>query len=752
MTHLYEKSLSDVKLLSISDIQSGLIHADLSLSSDWMFSLKRNDARSDETQYWCFDFKEAWLPPNALFPYSQKFIERPELVNAAVLVIQQYFDRCTNSKTRTERARFILNTTILAIEYLWLNDIISLRAAPPESLVSLPEKVACGGWTHALKINERIETVNSSLLKLLLESQKGFNLHKNTQKEIRQAIGSNCRNLFELLKQQDVNDNLQLETSTDSKYALSTIRDILGVINYLFDIGPEYGLSFLPFPKPERLASKLGRAESRTENMPTDVAAQLLKQSVLWVHKYGPVIVELLEDISIEVARCKGLTRKWTGRRLKTYFDELEKRKAAANVLPFSIDLLDFGRLDKKGKYTLREAILCVMSACFIVIAGMNARRKDEIVHKKFGLRRGDLRVVSQELDLYEMDFYVEKTYKKRMPFYVNKTTAEAVKLLERIEEAFHSIDIAIPADDVNRNSLDERTLFSYRRFSVMKGVGKERKWYDFTLYSHDSDALKFVDLALPLNKGIRLHAHMFRRMYALIFYYQYENADLQALSHQLGHWSLESTLIYITDPSSRTELEVINSVMDITSTEIQKARIEHFQNIQEDLLVVGYEKLAQDVYDILTGGQYAGGYAKYIRRIHYHLSQVIRFDISAADGGDAVVKVVKKRGHFPRPMKHGLCMVGNSLSTKSAHCASKDTGEIQKEQAGVITCSNCMFHLTSIAYLSNIEEDLGKLISEAALMKEGSVMHENVLKEIAGLQKATNQLRQRLIQKSPAK
>ncbi|MQR01116.1 site-specific integrase [Glaciimonas soli] len=745
---------NDQRKISCADIREELFHADLTLSNDWVLGLKRLEARPDENQYWRFDFKNARLPANSLFPYVQRFSDRTELIKTVCLVMQRYLLRSTNSKERTNRAKTTLHNTLMVIEFLWMQNALSLSSVVPENFNSLPEKLAKNGWYSALEILERAKNIQPAKMKKLIKARtatENFEGGGAKQFDLQEALGTNCNNVLSFLRKNE--NKASHKTSKifsslpDGHASARTITDKLTIINLLYDIGPENGLSFPPFEKPEATGNKFGRPKSRTANIPVDIAAKIISTAYLWVSEYGSIVAELLEEVSEEVIAGRTLTRKWLGRRLKVFFDRSSKRKEACAVLPFPIELLDFGRLDTKGKNSLREAVLCTMTSCFVVIATMNARRKDEILHRKFGLRVGDLRMLSEDHSLFEVDFYIEKTYRRRVPFYVNQLTADAIKLLERIERAFHRIDISVPADDIVRTGIADRSLFSYRRFSLMKGVGKTRKWYDFQAYAHESDASKFLELALAGSKKIGISAHMFRRMYALVFYYQYENADLLALMYQLGHRNLESTLIYVTDPDSRPELEKISAVMDISTTEMQRARRQHLAIVEEELAEVGFEKHAEDVFNILSGKIYAGGYAKYVRRISTRFSQSVRIDVRSED---AILAAVKQRGHFPRPMQHGQCMAGRTLAIQSARCITKEKDRLQRELAGVEMCSNCIFHLTSPAYLKSMDLDLERQKEEVDLITPDSLIFEQRKREVENLERAINLLKIRFVNTPP--
>jgi hypothetical protein len=722
-------------------VHSLIHHPDLKLSREWLLELKRLEVTKDQDQYWSFDFRNALLPPNQLFSNNSQLIAFPKLVGAAVLCVQEYLVRSKNSKSRTSRARSLLYEVLATIEFLWLRGITDLSWASEEDFTDVPRMLSQEKWFGLLSILERSKNIAPSVLAELLRRKligEALLPHTSDSWKLKNLLATNLFGVAAYLRKEDRPADIKVGC-----YSASATCGSLNNINFLYDIGSEYGLNFLPFSKPETVAIRYGRPDGRTENMPVDMAAAMLKESANWIYIYGPLVVDLLEEVAQEVVRCKNLTRKYMGRRLSEFFQVSKHRLAANEQLPFKIELLDFGRRSSPKGESLRAAVLCLMTGCFVAIASMNARRKDEIIHRKYGLRVGDLRVVDDNLELYVVSFYIEKTYRKRCDFYVNKLTADAIKIMERMEQAHRSIERAVPS--IPLAALDaepERALFSYRRYSIMKGVGIDRKWYDFTKYAHDNDAALFLRLALGKDKLVETRAHMFRRLYALVFFYQYENAELQALAQQLGHFSLSTTLTYVTDSRS---VEEHKSIANILQNQ-RDVYAEHRKSIATELAGVGGDKFAHDVFSVLSGREELGGYSRYLRRIHSQFAKAVSFSKNTdASSSVSVLKAVKQRGHFPRPMPHGQCMAGNVLRPVSGKCYSSSDKRLHKEHASVERCSTCMFHLTSPAYLFNVESDLARQKERSGSAASGSLIAIALDTDIANLEQALKLARLRV-------
>jgi hypothetical protein len=729
---------------TVNTVRARLLSPDLILEEDWSLRIRRLEARNDEEQYYVFHLCETALPPNGLYPVGQRLTDRPDLAGALVCAIDQYIVRSKNSKSRTQRARTVYAVITRFFEYLWINDVVHLRSATKELLADFPRALAMGGWTNVLRIRERAQKVKREALFEAMGSMDS----RGSKEKLKWLLHTNCTGLVYGKKKKEIR-NIDLSTPLNSdsglrRLAVSSLVDPMISINLLYDIGQPLGFSFVPFPKPEQLASKVGRPASRTNNINISDCGALLREAMEWIYVRGPNVVSLLAELVDATIEKKKLDRKTLGKVLPHTLQISQPRQALEASLPFKIQSLDITRKSSPNS-SVRTVVACLMSACFVVLASMNARRKDEILHRKYGLRRGDLKVIDPGLGLYEANFYIEKTLCARTPFYVNQVSHDAIRLLEKIEEQYHRLHIELPDSRLGETADDERSLFSYRRFSAVYGVGKHRKWYNFAAYSNESDARQFLKLALGRDRDIEIAAHMFRRMYALIFFYRYENSDLQALSHQLGHFDLQTTLIYLSDPSSRPEIESIAHAVGTPVKDRQAAHLEHVKAIDAELLKVGDEKLGEDIHRIVSGERLSGGYAKYVRRLQSKFTSSVKFETaSTEDKADALYFAVKRRGHFPKPMSHGQCMVGKAINSRIARCFSNNDLKIHRENAGPETCSTCPFHLSSMAHLRLLEGEASYL-RKSLIVNEPSLKASQGTRELENLERAIELMRQRL-------
>lgn len=173
-----------------------------------------------------------------------------------------------------------------------------------------------------------------------------------------------------------------------------------------------------------------------------------------------------------------------------------------------------------------RSAALRLATACWIIIATFSARRDEEIDDLRLGCLRGDASTG------WWLHVYIEKTLQRKEWIPVPALVVRAVELLEvlsskaRAETQTDHLFQWMDADgDVSR--LD---------------VGRHL----------DSFA---EDVGLPAHTARdgtvapwHWHPHQFRRFFAVLYFYRFEGAAIEALSHHLRHFDLETTRGYTRD------------------------------------------------------------------------------------------------------------------------------------------------------------------------------------------------------------
>jgi len=175
-----------------------------------------------------------------------------------------------------------------------------------------------------------------------------------------------------------------------------------------------------------------------------------------------------------------------------------------------------------------RRETLRMATACWIVIATFSARRAGEIDDLREGCLRGDA------TSGWWLHVHIEKTLQRKDWIPVPGLVARAVETLSSISAA------------ARQDSGADR-LFQWRRPCgevVRLDVG--RRLDDFAA------AVK-VPPHRPSGEAARSwhwHPHQFRRFFAVLYFYRFEGATIEALSHHLRHFNLEMTRRYVTqDP-----------------------------------------------------------------------------------------------------------------------------------------------------------------------------------------------------------
>ena len=177
-----------------------------------------------------------------------------------------------------------------------------------------------------------------------------------------------------------------------------------------------------------------------------------------------------------------------------------------------------------------RKAVVSVATACWIVIAAFSARRRAEIDDLRYGCLRGN------DADGWWLQIYIEKTLQRRDWIPVPTLVARAIATLSEISRAAReasSTDHLFQWLGPNGEATPLDVARHLDDFALRVGVTLHR--------SSDSAATPW-----------HWHPHQFRRFFAILYFYRFEGATLEALSHHLRHFNLEMTRRYVTqDPEA---------------------------------------------------------------------------------------------------------------------------------------------------------------------------------------------------------
>jgi hypothetical protein len=719
------------------------LHDDLTVLAPGVIGIKRWDVRVDEEKrlYDKYSFRDYWLPANSLYPQPQCLLDRDEFVVAGIYLIDSYLKSSDSLKTRSLRVRWQFKAFVKFLEYIWINDIYSLKDVSRELTDELAIQLSEEGWINALGIKGRVADYYYDLLgefgeshaREVVSGMRGENFRRSMSTNLEsKEIGRGIRYLNEFAAWESESEGLREESSPkgeDTKFGNSMLRQTLGAINRLFHLPQGYGLPVYPYENVNDLARRLSGSSGRTKNISPATAAKLFTASFEIVYGVSEDILCLLSEVCDAVIDNHSEGRDVLGYNLKDLVASSKHAESIYKKTGIRLDNLD-SVLELRG---LRSCIQLLMCACFLIIAVCNARRRDEVEHRKFGLHRSCAKIINDELGIYFSVFYIEKSIQGYHGFYINKSTYKCIRILERMQNYYRRVDLAL-GRDVKPVPHLEQSLFSYRRLSRIEGVGKKNCWFSFSDV-HRTYVKHFLRFALKGDQAPNISAHMFRRLYGLIFMYRHEIPELQALSYQYMHDSLSSTLIYVTDAHVKSDLESIGYLYGDASSR-KEIHDQHISDIESDLREIGRERIEEIVSCVLAGVDSAGGFSKFLKVAYRRYQKSVEFkDLSLADGSEYISSKVVSRGHFPHPYRHSICMAGSVRSSNLANCSAKEKGVgIRPELASPSVCSGCPFQYMNRRHLDNLIHDYEIMGNELKSLLPGTVQYDNLHRDLVYL------------------
>lgn len=174
------------------------------------------------------------------------------------------------------------------------------------------------------------------------------------------------------------------------------------------------------------------------------------------------------------------------------------------------------------------EVIANIAAACWILIAGFSARRDDEIDSLKSEC------LVGNSKDGWYLHSFIGKTLQRDEWIPVPSLVARAVKAMAAVSR---------PARQLGGSDRLFQWLNSQGKI-VNLDIGRHLDAFATTVsvpphVVHDGVAQFW-----------HWHPHQFRRFFAILYFYRFEGASIEALSHHLRHFNIEMTRRYVTmDP-----------------------------------------------------------------------------------------------------------------------------------------------------------------------------------------------------------
>jgi hypothetical protein len=638
------------------------------------------------------DFSKCYLPPNRLHPHVTLLKDRPDFARIVVAVVDGYVIRQQNTKSTALTSRSLASTVVRFLEYCWINDIYHLKSVTPARWDVFLRDFAAGGWLEVLRLQERAWKLDLRTLPLSRKKHKKGVVEYSCS-ALLEAIGTNVTvNQVQLqYARGDARGELKRAKGGEALISESLITQVVSQLNNLVDLPKEMRAASVAHVNPYLLAKSLEtRPQGRTQNFNPRALGALMAEAYRWVSQYGSLIVGLARKVYAEQTPSNG--EDLNEARLFVLL-EAKERLELERLLGARITSVRRVGGWREG-IGLLGLIRTLLSACFVLLGVFNARRKDEIQSKSIGLYAEAFRSVDDELRLYESYFYCEKTSHDYLPFYVNEISFDALNVCRQIADLAWNLAVQ------NGGALPKGRA---RKIFCIPPRSNEvvPTWY---LYENDPG----IELLCERATGERLliipNAHMFRRAYAVVFHYRYENADLYALSQQLDHRDLAMTLHYVLDGASRVLAHHAATLWG-DGGQTKKERALRAAELATEVIEYGKVKLHDDILEILTGtAPVGGGFAKLIQRFTRKMYGRIRYDDASLKAAAAqTTELLVARGHNVIPLRHGNCNAGPAKP--SAGCF--QGGSLRRENASPVLCGNCPYHTMKAVHLQAVQDDL---------------------------------------------
>lgn len=671
------------------------------------------------------DLYDIWMPGTAGFEHPVPLLLYPHHTQTILSSVEKYASNVTYSPSFITQAKSRLSNTLTFVEWALLNEHYKLNSISAKDIERFCSDISAGGIAGLLYLPQRLDHLwdtiynqPSQINELVNSDGYGGVVTGFRELAIKKVLGTSCtasmipNRYYRLFGDALVDYGISVDekfftrgTGDLRQPSAKTLNTLFCEWNDLSRMEHDDNLSFLPFKDPYKKSSQLGRPRFRTKNLNVEHVVSLLGEAHLWVFKASPLIIKAVREQA--KLRYKRPTRNKnerysrehiTGKLSKGHLSSSKTLNKLEKVLGISISRISPSN-SSENKWSLCECITGLLSACFILLQTYNARREAEIQDPIIGISKKEhFRCVNRKQGWYQACFYNEK-HGDRYWYTLNKSSAKALKVLFNLSKAWENTMYPGLFNVPNFKLDDEYNIKAYM-FNFNKGKDSKQT------------GNKFLEKALGENSSAVKGTHVFRRIYALIYYYQYEHSELLALTHQLGHVDPEHTFVYVTDPEARVVHEKLQHQLKTTkSDEVSSATLLREENkaLNKIIQEVGIEKSAQDILSLLMGSEkMAGRYPSYLKRVFKVLRNSVKFnekmmdeyqknfsDLNLKDQSEVVANVLHEKGHRNKPKPHASCH--RDPETKESH----------KDPCDPIHCRGCAYQEVKQTHLDIMKIDL---------------------------------------------
>ncbi|MBA6416384.1 hypothetical protein H4J50_10190 [Colwellia sp. 6M3] len=673
------------------------------------------------------DLAGIWVPGSGGFEHPVPLLLYPHHAKTIVNAIDIYAQGVGHTPSFTKGgATSVMSNIIKFIEWALLKDHYQLGTISKSDIKSFCNEMKKGGIPNLLQLPNRFDILweniknDIELIKIILtEPTKKYGYRSLNLSLIKKMIGTSSlqgmvpNKFYKLVGHELRSSGISVIDYFEGKGTMGlsqpsakTLNTLFGQWNSLSRVDGGDSISFFPFKDPYSLSNKLGKPTGRTKNIGTEQVIKLLGEASLWLNKASPLIIKAVKEITdLRNEKGQGKNRYQRNRYI---IDTLYPKRMAESQSLNDIEKTMGFEISRDGprtketnseKWTLTECITALMSACFIILQIYNARRQAEISDPIIGIAKEEhFHCKYNEFGWYQAEFYNEKQG-GRYWHTINKSSTQALKVLFELKKSW--------------DSHGHNGLFNIPRFNIDAKNNMSALKYQFNKGKDSSyTGNKFLERALGDDVGLAKGTHIFRRIYAIIYHYQYEHRDLLALCHQLGHIDPEVTEVYVTDPVARNTHETLQKKVKLNQPEeTSSAILVKAENKALDKIIqeVDTEKTASDILDLMMGTKsMAGRYPSFLKRVFKILHKSVKFNehmkkkhkatfskLTPNNQSLEMAKIISERGHKNQPKPHSSCH--RQPNKPKSHDAPCDP----------LQCKGCAYQDVKKSHLDIMKEDL---------------------------------------------
>jgi len=667
------------------------------------------------------DLAEIWVPGSGGFEHPVPLLLYPHHAQTVIRRIDLFAQGVKHTPSFTQNgAPAVFANTIKFIEWGLLNDHYLLESISKRDIKKLHQELKYGGVPQMLQIPQRLDAYWHSIkddveaiqhIVHIDEAVQALNANRLTKligassiqgvvpKYLYQQIAYKLRESGFKVRDRFASAGVGAPSQPKEK----TLSTLFSQWNELARLDEGDHLSILPFPNVRKLSLDLGKPSARTRNLHAVQVVQLLGTAHLWMHKASPLIIQVIRDLKATI------NTKFSLRTIReTFYSPVLESSPALDELEQITGITvyrgspNLSTNAEDGVWTLVDCITALMSACFVVLQTYNARREAEIQDPVIGITKPEhFRCVDKEHGWYQAYFFNAK-HGERYWYTLNRGSTKALQVLFDLKDAWNTTETT-GLFNVPSFTLDHDYNVKAYKFSYNKGK-----------YSRVSGN-KFLQLVFGDNADSAKGSHIFRRIYAIIYHYQYENRELLALSHQLGHVDPDVTEIYVTEPVAREQHEQLQYKVKLTNdekTESTRLIKEESKALEMIIAEVDVEKTSEDILALLMGSiSMAGRFPAYLKRVFKVLSKSVKFnkhikkrhhaefaDLLPEQQSEEMAKLVYKRGHRNHPKPHNTCH--QAYNTPRSH----------NDPCDPVACKGCAFQDVKQTHMDIMSADLIEL------------------------------------------